>query len=209
MRFSLWPSWLLGCFIFAACSYIEPENETKRIPSSVIARVLIQPLNDADTASIHFLQQGIQDSLGAEVQILPLRNMPAHAWYAARKRYWADTVLQWLQPLSAKRSEKILAVTGKDISTSTIKQYNWGIMGLAFQPGAVCIVSDYRLHSASVGAVQRRHKLLKVALHELGHTTGLPHCAVATCLMADAEGKDKTAQLTGFCNSCSTHIFKH
>lgn len=73
-----------------------------RISPSVIARVFIQPLIDADTASLHFIQQGIQDELGAEVQILPLRSKPSHARYAARKGYWAYTLLQWLQPSDAK-----------------------------------------------------------------------------------------------------------
>ena len=37
-----------------------------------------------------------------------------------------------------------------------------------------------------------RERLWKVAIHELGHTLGLPHCPNNGCLMQDAHGTVKT-----------------
>jgi archaemetzincin len=98
-------------------------------------------------------------------------------------------------------------MTGKDIATKTIRQNNWGVMGLSYMPGNVCIISDYRLQKHGRSAEQIRAKLLKVALHELGHTAGLPHCKQPKCLMTDAEGKDKLDEQKQYCYSCRTILF--
>jgi archaemetzincin len=49
-------------------------------------------------------------------------------------------------------------------------------------------------------------KLLKVALHELGHNFGLPHCSNTTCIMADAKGKDHLENEVGFCIICRKNL---
>jgi len=75
------------------------------------------------------------------------------------------------------------------------------VMGLGFMPGNACVVSSFRLSKK-----KRAEQFYKVVLHELGHTQGLPHCAVKTCFMRDAEGKNPTDEETGFCNSCRKHL---
>lgn len=205
------PKRLLRCillpitFMWACKQQPTPAGE-KPADSRPITAVYILPLNEADNSALKVLQKGIADSFRVNVTILPAATIPANAWYAARKRYWADSILHWMKKKPRVPGEKWLAVTGKDIAASTIKQHNWGVMGLAHQPGSVCVVSDYRLNSARVTPAQRHHKLLKIALHELAHTTGLPHCSVSFCLLADAEGKDKTDQLTSFCSSCRKRL---
>lgn len=197
---------IICCCCSWSCKQPSAAETFLKATSKPIIAVQILPLDDADTAALQFLKMAIADSLDVPVEILPASTIPANAWYAARKRYWADSILHWMKKDARLPGEKRLAITGKDIAATTIKQYNWGVMGLAHQPGSVCVVSDYRLHSASTTAELRRHKLLKIALHELAHTSGLPHCKQPNCLLADAEGKDKTKQLSGFCHSCRKHL---
>jgi archaemetzincin len=48
-----------------------------------------------------------------------------------------------------------------------------------------------------------RERLAKVAVHELGHTLGLPHCPNVGCLMEDAEGRVATCDREyDFCARC-------
>lgn len=90
-------------------------------------------------------------------------------------------------------------MTDKDISTKKGDVVDWGVMGLAFCPGEACVASSFRL-SKNVKLMQ----LFKVSIHELGHTQGLPHCAVNSCLMRDAKGRNPTNEEKGFCKSCKS-----
>ena len=71
-------------------------------------------------------------------------------------------------------------------------------MGLGFCPGRACVASVYRLKD--------KNNFYKVAVHELAHTTGLPHCPDKTCYLRDAKGTDPTAEEIAFCNTCSNYL---
>ncbi len=66
-----------------------------------------------------------------------------------------------------------------------------GIMGFGYLPGNACVISNYRLGKYPQTQIQLNEKLLKVALHELGHNFGLPHCPDEQCIMIEAKEKDK------------------
>jgi archaemetzincin len=206
MRFNRYIVWL---FLLVLACRSQPSVPNKKVPNGKpgIAAVLIQPLDDVDAATIAYLQKQLSDSFHKPIVVLPFRSMPRGAWYAPRKRFWADSLLQWLKPLSKDTHQKVLGVTGKDISTRMAGKPNWGVMGLAYVPGHVCVVSDYRLQQHGISAVHIRQKLLKVALHELGHTAGLAHCSLPFCLMADAKGKDNLDSLHGYCYNCRRLLF--
>jgi archaemetzincin len=46
----------------------------------------------------------------------------------------------------------------------------------------------------------------KVAIHELGHTQGLPHCENKTCYMRDAEGGNPLEEEVDFCKTCKMFL---
>ena len=204
-----WNGNMTGLFfgVLAACSQPTSPKVEAPINKHSIGAVFIQPMDDVDTVTISYLQQHLADSFHKPVLVMPFRKMPQSAWFAPRKRFWADSLLQWLKPLSHVKNEKILGITGRDISTRMVGKSNWGVMGLAFVPGNVCVVSDYRLQQHGITAEHIRQKLLKVALHELGHTAGLAHCSVPFCLMADAKGKDKLDSLNRYCYNCRRLLF--
>jgi len=128
--------------------------------------------------------------------------IPASAYYAERNRYKADSLIHFLET-NTSTDHITIGITNKDISTRKDSIADWGIMGLGLCPGRVCIASDFRL-----SGVQRADQLFKVAIHELGHTQGLKHCAVKTCFMRDAEGKNTTSEETGFCESCRSYLIR-
>lgn len=90
-----------------------------------------------------------------------------------------------------------------DISTSKGEIKDWGVMGLGYCPGKSCVASSFRL-----SAQKRQQQFFKVAIHELGHTQGLAHCANKTCLMRDAEGSNYLNEETGFCENCKAVLVK-
>lgn len=200
---------LAGLLALLSCGRTRTTNPSAPgLSRAVFDTLYLLPATDADTATMAYLQRHLADSFQIPVILLPTQPLPAFAWYAPRKRYWADSLLKWMRPIAQNSRCRWLLVTGSDISTTRKDHFNWGIMGLAYRPGRVAAVSDYRLqeHKRPTGAV--RAALLKVALHELGHTVGNDHCQQPHCLMQDADGRDKTAQLSGFCNACRKRLFR-
>jgi archaemetzincin len=134
------------------------------------------------------------------IQLRPAVKFPQMAFYPPRNRYRADSLIRWMGR-QAKANEVYLGITQTDISTTTRGHKDWGVMGLGFCPGNAAVASNHRLKNKS--------HFWKVALHELGHTTGLQHCPVKTCLMRDAQGGDPTGEEKEFCPKCKKALIQN
>jgi archaemetzincin len=161
--------------------------------------ILLLPLGDFSTSDAKLLLQRLQAVCG-NVRLLPAESMPRGAWYAPRKRYRADSLIHWMAR-RARPGEVYLGITARDISTTKNGKADWGVMGLGFQPGKACVASFYRLHARN-----RQEEFFKVAIHELGHTAGLPHCPERICFMRDAEGGNPTGEERAFCDGCRKNL---
>lgn len=131
------------------------------------------------------------------IRIEKSEQLPPTAYYPHRQRYRADSLIAWLRKRAGK-NETWLGITVTDISTTHHGKPDWGVMGLGYSPGNACVASSFRMKDKT--------HFWKVAIHELGHTAGLPHCPVKTCFMRDAEKKNPTAEETEFCASCKARL---
>lgn len=119
----------------------------------------------------------------------------------SRNRFKADKVLSYFQ--RELNSKPFIILTSKDLAMSKKGNYDWGILGYSFVGQKVAVVSNNRIKTKSL--------LIKVALHEFGHSMGLPHCtSKQACLMKDAKGKGKTIEKQGkrLCISCKNLLGK-
>ena len=170
--------------------------------------VYLQPLGaelpDADVAMV---RAGLTGMYGLEVAILPRVPLPRTAWYPKRERYRAEKILTYLDTLLPKDGVRILGLTGVDISTTKGEIEDWGVLGLGELPGASGVISAFRCHKRSRSALNARERLAKVAVHEIGHTLGLPHCPTIGCLMRDAEGSVlSTDHEFDLCEKCRAQL---
>jgi len=167
--------------------------------STVIA---IQPFSEIDPVLIDSIFRQVK-RLGYNVYVRPTMAMPTNAFFKARNRYRADSLIKFLSRPSQTDTIAI-GLTEKDISTTKGEIQDWGVMGLGYCPGTACVVSTYRLSKRNL--FQQFHK---VVLHEIGHTQGLQHCADPTCFMRDAEGGNPLDQEKSFCDKCKRFLTNH
>ena len=151
----------------------------------------------------------IETQYNADVLVQPkVQVFPKSTYYKPRSRYRAELILKHLNKLPGNH-RSYLAVTTHDISTTKDEVYDWGVMGLGYQPGKSCVISTYRLKTANT--VLFNDRVIKVALHEIGHNLGLPHCKYSTtCYMADAVGTVKSVDREAFilCSHCERMMLK-
>lgn len=124
------------------------------------------------------------------------------AYYPARNRYRADSLLLYLKKQTPK-GHVTLGLTSKDISCTNGDIPDWGIMGLSYCPGKASVTSTYRLSKKNL-----LEQFFKTSIHELGHAMGLDHCPVKTCFMRDAEGKNTTNEEKEFCPKCKKFLIE-
>ena len=173
------------------------------VPPLKIAIIYYAPIN---TNLKQELIQNITATYNCTVtEIKGIAAMPATAYYKPRNRYRVNLLLEDLKKYNG--FNKVIGITSKDISTSSNGVYDWGIMGLAYRPGKQCVISTFRIKTPD--KILFNDRLVKVALHELGHTMGLPHCTFSrTCFMEAAEGTIKSVdrETRFLCSNCKKLI---
>ena len=187
-------------FLFVIISCTNRNNENVNVFQKSNQKVIvIQPLGSfkAEEAKKVFVEI---KTINPNVVLRSNISFPENSFYKPRNRYRADSIIKSLKNTIGEDSV-IVGLSHSDISTTKNTIKDWGVMGLGYCPGKACVVSDFRLHVKN-----KNQQFYKLVLHELGHTAGLPHCAVKTCLMRDAEGGNPLDEEKDFCNNCKSFL---
>lgn len=161
--------------------------------------VFVQPFDNIDTASVSYVAEELSRIIPG-VRVQAAIRLPQQAYYKSRNRYRADSIIRYLASMTFG-NDVTLGLTIQDISTTKGNVKDWGVMGLGYCPGKACVASSFRLTAKT-----KDSQFFKVAIHELGHTMGLPHCPEKTCYMRDAEGGNPTDEEYGFCDRCKIYL---
>ncbi|WP_273007107.1 Zn-dependent protease [Chryseobacterium sp.] len=192
----------LVCLLFLlllmfSCS--EKEKPVKNQEQKKAVTILIQPFQDIKSENLEKVVAGIK-KVYPNVRVLEAIIFPENTYYKERSRYRADSIIKFLSG-KTKDGFVTIGLTSKDISATRGKIKDFGIMGLGYRPGKACVASMFRLNKENMD-----EQFYKIAIHELGHTQGLPHCPEKMCFMRDAEGKNPTNEETDFCKKCKTFL---
>ncbi|MBN1944913.1 MAG: hypothetical protein JW797_04515 [Bradymonadales bacterium] len=168
--------------------------------------IAIQPFSAVPEEQISTVSDVLQALYGVQIRLLEPVEHPASAWYEPRRRWRAERLLDFLETLLPEDCDRILGMTTQDISTTKGEHRDWGILGLANMPGPAAVISFFRCQRR-VREVPPLERLRRLAVHEIGHTLGLPHCPTVGCFMEDAEGTVTTLDRETFlCNICRRRL---
>jgi archaemetzincin len=161
-----------------------PAGEASKLPA-----LFIQPLGTGSMGTdIGFVMQSLSAFYQLRIERLAPAPLPRTAFYPARGRYRAERLLDFLEPRLPTNGLRIVGLTNVDISTTKVPHKDWGILGLATLDGRTAVLSSFRCHRKARDRQHGRIRFGKVAVHEIGHTFGLPHCPTRGCLMEDGHG---------------------
>lgn len=144
----------------------------------------------------------IQGILDVPVDIIGKIEVPEETFILDRRQYDAGLILKILEGLSSNHS-CILGITGVDLCIPVFTY----VFGEAQLGGRTAIVSTYRLQRGQLGeAISESifyERVVKVALHEIGHVFSLYHCENQNCLMKFSSRLDVLDNLpVTFCDRC-------
>jgi archaemetzincin len=111
-----------------------------------------------------------------------LAGRPEGTWDQARRQHASRTMLAWLTGQVPAGRSKLLGVTDVDLFIPVLTF----VFGEAQLGGQVALVSLARLRDGPAPDLGAR--LIKEAVHEVGHTFGLVHCASPSCVMTRSPG---------------------
>ncbi len=154
-----------------------------------------KPLLDA-------LRPALAWSFGVPVEVSARVLDPAGAYQPERDQYHSTPLVEALRAF-ADADQVALGVTAVDLFVPILTY----VFGEAEVEGRAALVSYRRLQQPFYGLPDDPHllfeRLLKEAVHELGHVAGLSHCDDYDCVMASSHGVEwidlKTA---AFCHAC-------
>ena len=123
------------------------------------------------------------------------------AFDQARRQYYSTAILQHLA--AGNGAGRILGVAPGDLFVPVLTF----VFGEAQLEGGCAIVSTARLREEFYGLPPRedllQERLLKEAVHELGHTFGLRHCENWQCAMAASHAVERIdIKDADFCQAC-------
>lgn len=126
--------------------------------------------------------------------------LPKEHYNRERKRYSGTGLLKDLSKLH--KGNVVMGLTDEVIFKANELSPTYGIFGVSPVGAYVAVISSTR----PSGKQHTNDHLVKLMMHELGHSFGLNHCSNQHCFMVDAEHGNKFSQTTSFCNECKAFL---
>ncbi len=152
-------------------------------PSAVTQdRILIAPIGSFASDRIQAIGKAIELLFGYPTYSHSILQDIDFAFDFEREQYHSTQVLDKLAAAAPAQALKVLAITADDLFIPILTH----VYGEAQLGGRACIISTCRLDEGlPLSRLNERSqiRLIKEALHELGHTFNLRHCPDRGCCM--------------------------
>jgi archaemetzincin len=165
------------------------------------------PIGPIDGELLAWLQSRLPDLTGSPVHIGAEVPLPAHGFDPLRNQYQGDVLLAILRDLPYPNLGRLLGFTDADCYAAGLNF----IFGQAVVGGREAFVALPRLRQTYYGLEHNeelfRQRVLKEAIHELGHTWSLPHCPDPLCVMYFSDTlQDTDVKQLELCDRCRQQL---
>lgn len=161
------------------------------------------PIGNIEDELVCDLCPALENTFRVPCRILDTRLDPDFALHGERQQYHSSQILQRMQGFLSDESWRMLGVTAVDLYIPILTF----VFGEAQMGGPVSVMSAHRLRQEFYGLAGDRELLLqrmvKEAVHELGHTLSLTHCHDYNCAMAPSHAVEWIdLKGRGLCKAC-------
>jgi archaemetzincin len=170
----------------------------------------IVSLGPIDPPVVQQITAGLVRTFHYPVTLLDARPEPAFAYDERRGQYSSVLVLRSLLERLPGSTIRLLGITEKDLFIPMLSF----VLGQAQLNGPVAIISTARLQQQFYGFPPDPGLLVaraeKEAVHEIGHTFGLTHCADVRCPMSLSNNvRHVDAKGPALCDACAGMLNEH
>jgi archaemetzincin len=166
------------------------------------------PIGKVDDGLMQDLRPAIEETFRVPCKVLPVRLDPEFAYHGERQQYHSSEILRRMQSFLTADSWRMLGVAAVDLYIPILTF----VFGEAQVGGPCAVISAHRLRQEFYGLPPEpelfRQRVIKEAVHEVGHTLNLTHCDDYRCAMAPSHAVEwidiKERTLCSACRAAAT-----
>jgi archaemetzincin len=168
------------------------------------------PIGNIDDGLLRDLCPIIEETFCIPCNVVPVRLDPEFAFHGERQQYHSSEILRRMQSLLTPNSWRMLGVAAVDLYIPILTF----VFGEAQMGGPCAVISAQRLRQEFYGLPPDdelfRQRVIKEAVHEVGHTLNLVHCDDYRCVMASSHAVEwidlKGSKLCPACQAASAPV---
>src|SRR5579862_1184725 len=166
------------------------------------------PIGKLNGGLLASLAPAMANTFGMPCEIMSVALDPDFAYHRERQQYHSSEILGRMQGMVTSQTWRLLGVAAVDLYIPILTF----VFGEAQIGGTCAVVSFHRLQQEFYGLPKDgdllRDRLLKEAVHEIGHTLNLTHCDDYRCAMAPSHAVEWIdLKDSSLCSSCHGRIF--
>ncbi len=166
------------------------------------------PIGDFNGGLLRELAPAMANLFRIPTEVLAVRLDPEFAYHGERQQFHSSEILQAMQGHVKSDTWRVLGITAVDLYIPILTF----VFGEAQIGGPCGLVSAHRLRQEFYGLPADvevlRERLLKEAVHEIGHTLDLTHCDDYQCAMAPSHAVEWIdLKASTLCEACQARVF--
>jgi archaemetzincin len=169
--------------------------------------ILLVTIDFTGEQEIEHLRDQLETQFHSRVNVSRCGLDPCAFLDVNRNQYSSSAIIERLEDNLPTPDSKVLAITRLDLYIPILTF----VFGEARFNGSCAVVSSYRLNNKFYGLPDNskvlKERLLKEAVHELGHTYGLFHCHDQECVMKSSTYVEEIDfKSSRFCDKCEDKL---
>jgi len=165
------------------------------------------PIGNVDDGLLKDLRPAVEETFQVSCKVLPVRLDPEFAYHGERQQYHSSEILHRMQSFLTEDSWRLLGIAAVDLYIPILTF----VFGEAQMGGPCALVSTHRLRQELYGLPADPNlfgqRVIKEAVHELGHTVSLTHCDDYRCAMASSHAVEWIdLKESTLCTTCRTAV---